>query len=125
MLAALGAGGRTNTEEHAAQKLCDVVMRECLPGGNRAIRLEWTKPGFPLMWNTDLVEMLDLLGTMGQGGERCLMALEAVLSLQDTEGRWPQGGTFRGRCLVPLEPPGKPSRWTTLRVLRMLRHLKM
>jgi hypothetical protein len=124
VLKALATVERTSTEERAAQKLSDIVIQECLPGGEREVGPEWTRPGFPLMWNTDLVEILDTLGTLGRDGERSLVALDTILSLQDAEGRWPQGGAFRGRCLIPLEPLGKPSRWTTLRVLTMLRRIE-
>jgi hypothetical protein len=69
------------------------------------------------------VEILELLGRTGGLVQQANGALMSVLSKQDDMGRWAQERSYRGRCLVSFEPPGRPSRWATLRVLRMLKHV--
>jgi hypothetical protein len=125
MLKALVEVPRRSAEETAVvQILADRVLDQCMPGEGRGPRLEWAKVGFPLMWDTDLVEILDLIGRTSQADERMEGALDIILAKQDKKGRWSQERTFRGRCLVPFEPIGIPSRWATLRVATMLKHLQ-
>jgi hypothetical protein len=100
------------------------VARECLPGQGREPRPEWGQVWFPLFWNTDLVEILDILGRTGGLIPEASSAIDAVLSKQDSMGRWALEGSFRGRCLVTFEPLRKPSRWATFRVLRMLKNVR-
>lgn len=115
----------TSTEEEAAavSGLRERVVQECLPGTGRGPRPEWNDVWFPLFWNTDLVEVLDLLGRTGGLVPEAGSAMELILSKQDDRGRWAQEKSFRGRCLISFEPPGRPSRWATLRVLSMLKHV--
>jgi hypothetical protein len=37
------------------------------------------------------------------------------------DGRWPLENTYRGQTFFELERRGQPSRWNTLRALRVLR----
>jgi hypothetical protein len=108
-------------EVHAMTMLREQVVCECLPGQGRGPRPEWKEVWFPLFWNTDLVEILDILGRTGELVPEAGPALDSIITKQDGEGRWRLERSFRGRCVVTFEPPGKPSRWATLRVLTMLR----
>ncbi len=51
-------------------------------------RKNWLEFGFPLMWNTDLVEILGVLGGLGVRDERMDEAIDLVLSKRDENGRW-------------------------------------
>jgi len=108
-------------EAAAVSELRERVALECLQG--RGPRPEWYDVWFPLFWNTDLVEIIDLLGLTGGLIPEAGRALELILSKQDEKGRWALERSFRGRCLVSFDPPGRPSRWATLRALRMLKHV--
>ncbi len=104
--------------------LAENVKDRCLPAGDEEkVRPEWTRFGFPLMWNTDLVEVLDVLARTTGRDERMVQALEMILAKQDGQGRWPMERFFTGRFLVTFERAGKPSRWTTFRALSMLKKL--
>ena len=80
----------------------------------------WRRFGFPLMYQTDVLEILGILTRLGYRDERLREALDLVASKADAEGRWKLESTFNDRFLVPIEAKGAPSRWITLRALQVL-----
>ena len=89
----------------------------------RPIKLKLLKLGFPLMWDTDVLEMLGLLARLGCRDPRLEDARGLVLSKRDGQGRWVLEESFSGRTIVGLERRGYPSRWVTLKALTALRAL--
>ena len=81
----------------------------------------WLQFGFPLMWNTDALEVLGILSNLGYKDERMQEAVELVISKQDGQGRWKLESTYNGRFLVNIEQKGRPSKWVTLNALRALK----
>ncbi|HAL73457.1 MAG TPA: nitrogen fixation protein NifH [Clostridiales bacterium] len=81
----------------------------------------WLKPGFPLMYQTDILELLDIFASLGWWDERLRDALEIIKGLQKPDGRWILENSFNGKMLVRIEQKGKPSKWITLRALRVLK----
>jgi hypothetical protein len=80
----------------------------------------WFRLGFPLGYSSDVLELVDVLQQLGHGGdERLNRAIESVLRKQDNEGRWPLEHTL-GPAWTKLGKRGEPSKWVTLRALRML-----
>lgn len=51
-------------------------------------------------------------------------ALDLVLSKQDKQGRWKLGYTYNGKTWAAVEEKGKPSKWVTLRALRVLKGME-
>jgi hypothetical protein len=86
-------------------------------------RRNWLEFGFPLMWNTDLVEILGIMGKLGVKDERMDEALETVQAKQGENGRWRQENQFSGRFITTVETNGRDSRWVTLNALRALKSL--
>jgi hypothetical protein len=82
---------------------------------------EWLKFGFPLLWNTDALEMLGILTRLGYRDERMHEAIALVASKQDEQGRWALESTYNGRMQTRIEQQGKPSKWVTLNALRVLK----
>jgi len=81
----------------------------------------WFKFGYPLGYVTDVLQTLEALAALGHARDLCLArALELVLSKQDAQGRWRMGYTYNGKMWADVETPGKPSKWVTLRALRVL-----
>jgi hypothetical protein len=78
---------------------------------------------YPTYWHYDVLRGLDHLRTAGVvPDERVKEAVELVESKRDADGRWPLENPHPGRLHFPLdEGEGKPSRWNTLRALRVLR----
>jgi hypothetical protein len=83
----------------------------------------WLDVGFPYSWHYDVVRVLDYLRDARPGpDERMTEALDIVESKRDAGGRWPLDCRYHDEQPVDLgESEGQPSRWITLRALRILR----
>ncbi len=82
----------------------------------------WTMFSFPTRWHYDVLRGLDYLRSTGaEPDERCAEAIELVESKRDSEGRWDLENTHPGEVHFEMdEGDGKPSRWNTLRAMRVL-----
>ncbi len=82
----------------------------------------WLKFSFPLMYQTDALEILDILTELGIRDDRMHDALNIVLSKQNDRGRWNMENTANtDRLLIPMEQKGEQSKWITLRAIRVLK----
>ncbi len=82
----------------------------------------WFKFGYPIGYITDALQNLEVLGAFGQAQNiRLVNALNLVLSKQDEQGRWDLEHTYNGKTFVDMEKKGQPSKWVTLRALRILK----
>jgi hypothetical protein len=82
----------------------------------------WFKFGYPIGYITDVLQNLEVLAALGQAQDACLAnALGLVLGKQDDQGRWPLEYTYNGKTWVDIEMKGQPSKWVTLRALRVLK----
>jgi hypothetical protein len=100
----------------------DLMVADYPSASGRASRL-WFRLGFPLGYHSDLLEAVDVLVQLGHVGDyRLHNAIEFVLNKQDSDGRWPLEHTL-GRTWTQFGEKGRPSKWVTLRALRMLSRL--
>ena len=83
----------------------------------------WLRFGFPLMYQTDILEILTILTKLDIKDERMKDAVDIVISKQNKEGRWLLENTFNGRFITNIETKGKPSKWITLNALRVLKKI--
>lgn len=82
----------------------------------------WFKFGFPLSYRSDVLETTAVLVELGYGRDpRLVNALELVRSKQDSQGRWTLERTLNGKMWLDIEQKGQPSKWVTLRALRVLK----
>jgi hypothetical protein len=83
----------------------------------------WRELGFPYSWHYDVLRALDHLRAAGRGADdRMSEALEVIAGKAGADGRWSQDVTYHERLSVDLaERIGQPSRWITLRAMRVLR----
>jgi len=88
---------------------------------SRVSKPKWLRFGFPLMWNTDALEILGILTRLGYKDQRMQEAVDLVTSKQDDQGMWTLESTFNGRFQVNIEQKNKPSKWLTLNALRALK----
>ena len=82
----------------------------------------WLRFGFPLMYQTDILEILIILINLGIKDYRMQEAVDVVISQQNDQGKWVLKSTFNGRFITNIEQKGKPSKWITLRALRILKN---
>jgi hypothetical protein len=82
----------------------------------------WTRFAFPTWWHYDVLRGLEYLRRADIApDERVAEAIELVASKRDCDGRWPLDLRHPGPVPVELgEAEGQPSRWNTLRALRVL-----
>ncbi len=81
----------------------------------------WFKLGYPIGYVTDVLQNLEVLAALGQAQDRRLAnALKLVVSKQDRQGRWPMEYSYSGKTWADIEKRGQPSKWVTLRALRVL-----
>ena len=89
--------------------------------GNRPSS-SWFKFGYPIGYITDVLQNLEVLAALGQAQDpRLAHALELVVSKQDEQGRWMLEYSYNGKTWVDIEKKGQPSKWVTLRALRVLK----
>jgi hypothetical protein len=82
----------------------------------------WTRFAFPTWWHYDVLRGLEYLRDAGVvPDERVAEAIDLVASKRDGDGRWPLETGHPGEMPVETDAgEGRPSRWNTLRALRVL-----
>ncbi len=80
----------------------------------------WVKLGFPLMYQTDILEILGILADLDYHDPRMEDAIEKLKTKQNKDGRWNLENTFNGKMIKNVETKGKSSKWITLKALNVL-----
>jgi hypothetical protein len=83
----------------------------------------WWRFAFPTWWHYDVLRALEHLRRAGAAPDRrAAEAIDRVVAKRDPDGRWPLETRHAGRMPVEMDDGvGRPSRWNTLRALRVLR----
>ncbi|UEL28442.1 hypothetical protein [Pseudarthrobacter sp. L1SW] len=84
---------------------------------------DWLQFSYPTRWFYDVLRGLDYFRSAGgRPDKRLAEAVDVVRSKQQPNGTWLLENTHPGKVHFPLEAgDGQPSRWNTLRALRVLR----
>ncbi|HUQ53625.1 MAG TPA: hypothetical protein VM692_15465 [Gammaproteobacteria bacterium] len=82
----------------------------------------WQRFAFPTWWHYDVLRGLDYLRSAGVLPDpRVAEAVALVASKRDEQGRWPLELRHAGKLPIEIDDgEGRPSRWITLRALRVL-----
>jgi hypothetical protein len=76
---------------------------------------------FPPRWKYDFIRVLDYFRACeAPRDERMSDAIELLQKKKKKDGLWPMNSGMSGRKYFDLEQAGQPSRWNTLRALRIL-----
>jgi len=107
---------------HGHAYLLDRQLMRRLSTGD-IINDDWLQFSFPTRWHYDVLRALDYFRASGVGYDtRMDDALALVESKRGSDGRWPLENTHPGSVHFEMEDgDGKPSRWNTLRAMRVLR----
>lgn len=83
----------------------------------------WLQFSFPVRWHYDVLRALEYFRSVGTTPDsRLEEAIHLLRSKRQTDGKWLLENTHKGRVHFELEDgDNKPSRWNTLRALRVLR----
>ncbi len=78
---------------------------------------------FPPYWFYDVLRALDYFREAGDAPDpRIADAIESALGKRADDGRWAPASPWHGEVFFAVDAPeGEPSRWNTLRALRVLR----
>jgi len=96
------------------------LMRSLSTG--EIINPSWTRFSFPPRWHYDVLRGLDYLQNAGVRPDgRSDEAIELLLSKGTKDGRWKLQNHHSGLEHFKMETTGQPSRWNTMRALRVLR----
>ncbi len=82
----------------------------------------WFNLSFPLSYWSDILETAEVLVDLGYKDDpRLKGALDWLRQKQDAQGRWKLEDSLNGKMWVNIEAKGQPSKWITLRALRVLK----
>jgi hypothetical protein len=88
----------------------------------RVIKPVFTRFAFPPRWHYDILRALDYFQSVGAPRDQRLAdAIDIVRRSRRADGRWLLQHSHNGKTYFDLERLGSPSRWNTLRALRVLK----
>lgn len=81
---------------------------------------------YPSRWRYDILRALDYFrAARVEYDNRMDDALEVLIKKRRPDKTWPLQCRHSGQSHFEMEPVGKPSRWNTLRALRVLKHFRI
>lgn len=84
---------------------------------------KWLMLSYPSRWKYDILRALDYFQSAGLGYDPRMADAVAVLEKKRRkDGTWPVQAKHPGQTHFDMEKTGGPSRWNTLRALRVLQH---
>jgi hypothetical protein len=90
------------------------------------IRREFLNIPYPCRWKYDILRALDYFQYSGRRWDlRMKPAIDVLLKKRRKDGLWNVQVAHPGQVHFEMEKAGKPSRWNTLRALRVLNHYKI
>lgn len=109
---------RSRSEEYLLERR---LLRARSTG--RIIDPRFTMFSFPTRWYYDVLRGLDYFRSIGAAlDDRCAEAVDMVATRREVTGRWPLENSHQGPTHFEMEgPDGFPSRWNTLRAMRVLK----
>ncbi|MDD4842404.1 MAG: nitrogen fixation protein NifH [Sphaerochaetaceae bacterium] len=124
-LAAIPTHMRNELVNHKIEQLVEYFLKHRIfkksHDLNKISKPGWTKFGFPLMYQSDVLEILDILASLHIHSPDLDEAISLVEKKRTPDGTWKMENSFNDRLLVPIETKGLPSKWVTLKALRVLK----
>jgi len=81
---------------------------------------------YPSRWFYDILRALDYFRSAGVAYDpRMQDALDVLTQKRRQDGSWPLQARHPGQTHFDMEKPGQPSRWNTLRALRVFKHFEV
>ncbi len=90
------------------------------------INTNFLKFPYPGRWYYDILKALDYFQLANvKYDHRMQEAIELILKKRTKDGLWKLASKHPGQTHFEMEQTGKPSRWNTLRVMRVLKHFNI
>jgi hypothetical protein len=110
----------------ARQSAVDFILLHQLYLSDRTgkvIRKDFLRLSYPSRWKYDILRALDYFQySRSKWDERMHPALQVLLKKRNRDGTWNLQAKHPGQVHFEMEKAGKPSRWNTLRALRVLKY---
>ncbi len=91
--------------------------------GDRDPKPGWHKFGFPLNYNSDILEAMSALAALRVPMQAELVrALQIIREKRTAEGQWILENSLNDKMWADVEVKGLPSKWITLHALMVLKH---
>lgn len=91
----------------------------------KIIHKDFLKLTYPYRWKYDILRALDYFQHAGSPwDERMKNAIKELEDKRNKDGTWNMQAAHPGKVHFIMEKAGKPSRWNTLRAMRVLKHFK-
>lgn len=89
----------------------------------RMIHKDFLKLSYPCRWKYDILRAMDFFQYAGiEWDNRMKAATDVLKTKRNNGGTWNLQSAHAGQVHLDMEKAGKPSRWNTLRVLRVMKH---
>lgn len=89
------------------------------------IHKDFLKLSYPGRWRYDILRALDYFQKAERKWDmRMDEAIALILKKRNTDGTWNMQAAHPGKLHFIMEKAGKPSRWNTLRAMRVLKHFE-
>jgi hypothetical protein len=90
------------------------------------INKDFLKLTYPCRWKYDILRAMDFFQYAGiEWDNRMQAAIDVLKSKRNNEGSWNMQAAHPGRVHINMEKAGQPSRWNTLRVLRVMKQFEI
>jgi len=90
------------------------------------INKDFVKLTYPCRWKYDILRAMDFFQFAEiEWDNRLKAAIDILKTKRNNEGSWNMQAAHTGQVHVNMEKAGKPSRWNTLRVLRVMKHYEI
>jgi hypothetical protein len=120
------AKNRSPELEHIIKQEVEILLENRIfkylksSDGSRKEKAGWKRFGFPLFYQSDVLEVLDILTELGVKDERMQDSIDLVLDSRNEHGTWNLKNTYNGKMYCEIDEKNKPSKWITLRAARVL-----
>jgi hypothetical protein len=85
----------------------------------------WTRFGFPLNYNSDILEAMTALALVGAPmSEGLARPLQVIMDKRTADGVWLMDKSLNGQMWADVETKGQPSKWITLFACIVLDHFE-
>jgi hypothetical protein len=92
----------------------------------KIIDKNFLKLTYPCRWKYDILRALDYFQYAGvKWDKRMTEAMFCLNKKQNTDGTWNMQAAHSGKVHFTMEKAGKPGRWNTLRMLRVMKHFEI
>lgn len=120
---------RVSELEHAELRSREFMLMHKLFLSDRTgkiINENFLKLYYPGRWYYDILKALDYFQSAGvRYDKRMDEAIEVIKKKRNASGQWKLASKHPGAIHFEMEKGGQPSRWNTLRALRVLRHFEV